>query len=363
MEFALEPLDGLDGLDGLERRWRRAASRAPAVAFLGWTWISAWMAATGLCPVLLRGRDGSGAEALGLLCRARLASGRVVLALNEAAEPELAAPWIEHNGLAGLAPGDPRVEDAARFLAATRLEGPLAGWHELRLGGVAARWAPALARAGLAVRLRSVQQVHAIDLAGLRARGGGIDAALRGSARAALRRSMRLYAARGPLVLEPAHGLAALDELVALHQARWRARGEAGAFAAPVMARFARELLARGEATGEVELLRARCGGRTIAMLLHLVAGDTASSYLSGVALEEDNRLKPGLVAHALAASAHLARGTGRYDLLAGGVRHKAALALPAGALAWISARPRGVVAALRDGAERLRARVAGRPG
>jgi len=356
MDFALE---AFEEPDGLEPRWRRAAAQAPAVAFLGWTWMSAWLAATGLRPCLLRGRGEDGAEALGLLCRARLPGGRVVLALNEAAEPALAAPWIEHNGLAGFLPEDDRIEEVARFLAATRSSGPLAGWHELRLGGVPARWGVALSRAGLVVRVRSAQPVHVLDLAALRARGAGPAEALRGSARAALRRSLRLYERQGPVALSRAAGSEALDELVALHQARWRARGGPGAFAAPVTHRLARELVARGEAGGEVEILRACCGGRTIGMLLNLVAGGTASSYLSGIALEADNRLKPGLVAHALAIAEHLRRGTERYDLLAGGSRHKAALAPATGELQWISARPRGAVAMLRAGLDRLRARLA----
>lgn len=355
MEFALE---ALDDLDGLEPRWRRAAALAPPVSFLGWTWISAWMAATALHPVLLSGRAGGGGEALGLVCRARLPGGRVVVALNEAAEPELASPWIEHNGLAGLGASDARIDAAARFLAATRLGGPLAGWHELRLGGVPVPWGEALARAGLVVRMRAAQPVHALDLAALRARGQGLEDAMRGSARGALRRSLQLYRRQGRLVLERIAGEAGLGELVELHQARWRARGGAGAFASPVMGRFARLLVARGEASGEVELLRARCGERTIGVLLNLVAGDTASSYLSGIALEADNRLKPGLVTQALAIADHLARGTGRYDLLAGTSRHKAALAPAAGELCWISARPRGPVPMMRAAIDRLRARL-----
>ncbi|MFM8989593.1 MAG: hypothetical protein ACKOUS_08155, partial [Alphaproteobacteria bacterium] len=79
MDLALEPRGPLDML---ERRWRRAAARVPANPFLGWTWISSWLAATGVEPVLARGRRPDGAEALGLLCRARLPGGLVVMALN-----------------------------------------------------------------------------------------------------------------------------------------------------------------------------------------------------------------------------------------------------------------------------------------
>jgi CelD/BcsL family acetyltransferase involved in cellulose biosynthesis len=92
------------------------------------------------------------------------------------------------------------------------------------------------------------------------------------------------------------------------------------------------------------------------------------SFYQSAFVYESDNRLKPGLLTHALAIQALLDGGYGRYDLLAAdgpdGSRYKASLATDKGRLAWaVLRRPslRGaVVDTLRQArtlASRARAR------
>lgn len=340
---------------GLAQRWRAAWAVSDASPFLSWSWISAWSAAAPAPPILLRARR-AGGEALGFLCRAPDTGRRRVFALNECGDRALDVAFIEHNGLAGWMPGPLEVEDLGRFLVRSRRHGPIAGWDEIQFGGVPRFWGDAFAAAGLWVWCRSCQPSFAVDLAALRSGGGDALSSLGASTRRQIRRSIDLYAAQGELRLEPASDAASWHDALAclrdLHQARWQAVGKPGAFASPVFRDFVDRLAARAVRTGEAELLRVRCGAATIGVLFNLVGGGRVASYLSGFVAERDNRLKPGLVSHALAIDHHLARGARVYDLLAGDARYKRSLASPSGDLAWLVVRPNGL-SALRAASRR----------
>lgn len=341
-EFVVE--DGRDPA-ALAERWR-AAWRASAYPspFLSWTWISAWLAATGARPALLRAARSDDGEALGFLCRAPGTGRRRVFALNECGDPALDAPFIEHNGLAGWTDDGQTVAGLARFLAEARRGGPLEGWDELRLGGVPQAWAEGFAAAGLSVARRAAQPTFAVDLAALRATGAELAATLEPTTRRRLRRALALYAQRGPLRLERVAATSARRAVAArlrsLHQARWQAVGRPGAFASPIFDAHAAALVDGGATSGEAELLQVRAGEATIGVLLNLVAGDRVASYVSGFVRERDNRLKPGLVCHALAIERHAAEGRASYDLLAGEARYKRSLAGEAAPLVWLSVFP-----------------------
>lgn len=341
--------------DAVAEEWRVAhaadAGLARASPFLSPSWMRAWFAATRAQPVLLRAAVAGRADALGWLCRAPDTGGRRVFALNECGDDARDVPCIEHNGLVGWAGASDEVERLARhILAARRMDGPLAGWDELRLGGVPRAWAGAFAAAGAWVSVRAAQPVFVADLASLRDRGDAL-AAMGAETRRQIRRARALYARDGAVTIErvlaAAERDATLASLVALHQARWTTAGQPGAFASPVFRDFVERLIAGGMPGGEVELLRVCAGGRTIAVLLNLVAGGVVANYVAGVAMETDNRLKPGLVAHAMAMELHMAEGRGSYDLLAGESRYKRSLAARKGDLVWLTVRPPGVPAVL----------------
>lgn len=359
--FSLET--GLDRA-ALGARWRAIRPGSP---FLTWTWIASWLEATGATPILLRMSRGEG-EALGLLCRVAGTGSRRIFALTQCGDARRDALFVEHNGLAGGA-GDPgSLRRLAAFLAAARAEGPLAAWDELRLGGVPRAWADAFAQAGFEIAVRAVQPVHAIDLDALR-RAGTEDAlaGLAAGIRWRIARASRLYGGRAALRVERAAGPVACSEalecLAELHQRRWRAAGRPGAFASPVFADMAARVIARGVPAGETEVLRIHAGRRTIGVMLNLIADGHVASYVTGFVREADNRLKPGLVCHALAMDLHLREGRSTYDLLAGAARYKRELAPANGELLWLSVhaapRPARWIAGLRTLARRMLARDA----
>lgn len=333
--------------DALGAAWEALEARAEGSVFQGWGWVGCLAAERYDAPLLVRAEAGGACVGLALFNRAGGA-----LHLHESGDPARDRPFIEHNGplVAREAPPGTR---AAILAAALRA----AGGRGLRLSGVA----PGLAaEAGGVVWHARLRPVPWIDLDAVRAAGGDWLATLSANARAQMRRSDRLIAEAGAIAAQEATTAAEasrfLDELIALHAARWDGRGEGGAFATPFLRRFHATLVQRLLARGTLEMLRVTAGGSLVGVLYNLRHRGMASAYQSGWAAVEDRQRKPGLACHHQAIRRALARGDRGYDFLAGEARYKTSLANATRDLAWATVVPqlslRGVVARLkrRDG-------------
>lgn len=333
--------------DALGAAWEALEARAEGSVFQGWGWVGCLAAERYDAPLLVRAEAGGACVGLALFNRAGGA-----LHLHESGDPARDRPFIEHNGplVAREAPPGTR---AAILAAALRA----AGGRGLRLSGVA----PGLAaEAGGVVWHARLRPAPWIDLDAVRAAGGDWLATLSANARAQMRRSDRLIAEAGAIAAQEATTAAEasrfLDELIALHAARWDGRGEGGAFATPFLRRFHATLVQRLLARGTLEMLRVTAGGSLVGVLYNLRHRGMASAYQSGWAAVEDRQRKPGLACHHQAIRRALARGDRGYDFLAGEARYKTSLANATRDLAWATVVPRlslrGVVARLkrRDG-------------
>ncbi len=240
------------------------------------------------------------------------------LHLGTAGEASGESVCVEYNRLLVLP--EARVEFAAALLAALRRE---PGWDELTLDLFAPEDAEPLLRASPGMLVRRFP-CPAVDLCQVRDSGGDVLSALSASIRARVRRGLRGF---GEVRLEWAetaeHALGILDELIALHQRRWTAAGERGAFASPSFTAFHRELIARWIPRGRVLLFRVRSDQGTIGCLYGLIEEGRVYFYQGGFAEFDDNRLRPGLVAHALCMQACLERGLAEYNFLKGESRYK----------------------------------------
>lgn len=128
------------------------------------------------------------------------------------------------------------------------------------------------------------------------------------------------------------------DELVTLHQARWKAAGQPGAFHSRRFLGFQRSLLEQSFAGTEfprqVVLFRARHQGQTIGCLMLLIDGRRLLDYLSGFA-DFNVVTSPGVVTHVLCLQEALRRGLDEYDFLVGEKRHKDNLSTDVNRLVW----------------------------
>jgi CelD/BcsL family acetyltransferase involved in cellulose biosynthesis len=129
-----------------------------------------------------------------------------------------------------------------------------------------------------------------------------------------------------------------LSELISLHQARWNASGQPGAFASRRFEEFQRQLLVQGFSDGKVVLFRARHDGETIGCLFLLVDRGRMLDYLSGFA-SFDRKPSPGLITHYLCLTEAAHRGYRAYDFLVGDKRHKDNLSTDVQQLTWATWR------------------------
>lgn len=333
-----------------ERVWRTLEGRlrpSPGLA-CGWTWTGTWLEHFGdVVPhrFLVAERDGAPVGAALLtegVGRRRGPFAVRTLHVGTAGEPEDESVYVEYNRL--LTAPDDRELFARALVAAVRRQ---RRWEELRLDGFAVEDAEALQRAE--PRLSATRlPCPTMELDRVRAGSGDVVDALRSSVRWRIRRSLR---ALGPVDAEWASdapsALDIFEELVELHQERWAAAGRPGAFANDRVRTFHRALIPRLIEQGEVVLFRVRAGDATVGCLYSHVEHGRLLAYQSGFLRSGDNRIKPGLVVHALCMQACLQRGLREYDLLAEADRYKQELATTHRELVWAHAprlRPRPLV-------------------
>ncbi len=183
------------------------------------------------------------------------------------------------------------------------------------------------------------QPVFVVDLGAVRSAGGDFIASLSGSFKTKLRRAMAGYEQRGELSCRvastDAERRAAWERLMALHQESWRARGRPGSFANRKLVAFHQNLQRHaGEA---VQLFEVRCGVETIGVLYNFVHQQRVLNYQSGFKIEDDNKLTPGFVCHALACQHYLDAGFDIYDLLSGEADYKKRLGVVSEVLSSLS--------------------------
>ena len=161
--------------------------------------------------------------------------------------------------------------------------------------------------------------------------GEGFMTTLSPSLQSKIARSLRLYQERGPLsgrlAVSREEKASAWESLQQLHKQGWEARGGKGAFDNPHLLAFHERL--QRHAPEETQLFVVKANDDVIAVLYNFAHKGRVMNYQSGLKYEDDNKLAPGFVAHALAAQFYQDKGFEVYDLLAGEADYKARLAEP----------------------------------
>ena len=346
----------------LAERWTALERRVGGSFFLSWTWIGTWLDSLDTPPLLLSVTDASGQDiALGLFVRAsERRRGLPVrqLRLHDTGITARDAITIEYNTLLC----EQGMESAA-WHAAMRSLRDFGRWDEIIVSGAGSDTADILDGLGTRTHRRAETTSAYVDLAALR--GQGVTdaetyiATLGKNTRSQLRRSMRLYAERGPLRLESRHDVEGFfTELGEHHEAKWQAAGGAGATANLDYMTFHRRMIAQALPRGEVELLRASAGDRPFGWLYNFICRGRVLFYLSGFHTEDDNRLKPGLVTHALAIEHHLRQGAGIYDFMGGTNRYKTSLGQPGPDILAIALQRKTPVLMVENIARQLKTRL-----
>ncbi len=126
-----------------------------------------------------------------------------------------------------------------------------------------------------------------------------------------------------------------LDELIVFHQSTWEKRGKRGMFSSERFTRFHKEIIHKLFDKGYISLFRIRSEKHgSIGCLYGFLERDTVIMYQSGfndfseVTFDEtnNNRIKPGLITHALCIKSFAEKGFKEYNFGPGEYRYKAEL-------------------------------------
>ncbi len=324
-------------------RWTAHYQRAENPSFYqSPAWMSAWLESAGRAAlysveasregrILMMGVVGAGPRRPAVL-------GLKEVRLQETGEAALDEIYVEYNDFLTA----PEADADMRRDAIDALAREFSGADAIVFRNVRAQLAAAV-RAWAAGAWDCVtlgeQTVYVVDLGAVRSAGGDFLASLSGSFKTKLRRAITGYEQRGALSCHVAstedERCAAWERLTALHQASWRARGRPGSFANQKLVAFHKNLQCHaGEA---VHLFEVRCGAQTIGVLYNFIHEKRVLNYQSGFKFEDDNKLTPGFVCHALACQYYLDAGFEIYDLLAGEADYKKRLGAPSETLTSLS--------------------------
>jgi CelD/BcsL family acetyltransferase involved in cellulose biosynthesis len=314
-------------VDALGMRWRALEATGDPSFFLSWHWIGTWLTAIKGMPLLLSGTAGGRIVLLALLTPLRRHDLGVLpiraARLHETGDSATDVITIEYNGFLVARDWHPLASSAAiQFLFKS-------GFDELQMRGVPADYDTVFRREAI-VSVVDRKPSWRVDLDAVRGSGEPYLSHISANTRQQVRRSMRLYQARGELCLTRARNVdEALEHLAGLrclHQHYWESRGQPGAFSYPFFEEFHRRLISDGIRGNFVELIKVACGKDAVGYLYNFLYRGKVLSYQSGFSYEVDSKIKPGLVSHCLCIDSHIALGASVYDFMAGESRYKASL-------------------------------------
>lgn len=323
-----------------QHTWEKAQNGQPFSYFLSWPWISHWLHHLPAEVELYRAQIcSSSGSAICFLGHSQQRRWRIIHSDSYHLHYCGCAPYdnltLEYNQIPVQQP-DPAMITAL-------LEALPESWDELHLPALDARTFPGncLPRilSGYKVLIHDRVPSYRVDL---REVGTSVEEYLKHlstNTRGQIHRAMKKLKRRGELKLEVAssltEGLTIYDDLMFMHQQYWNQRGLPGAFSADWFIDFHRSLIHERFASGELQLIRVLCGGKTIGCLYNFLHQGNVLYYQSGFDYPQFGDCRPGFVCHALAIAFNAAAGHQSYDFLAGNSQYKKSLGTNANEMIW----------------------------
>lgn len=332
--------------------WSRLEQGTPsAPVSVSWAWTEAWLRHFGdVVPhrflLVRRGEDVVGATLLTRSSAGPRALRVRRLHLGTAGEPAGTDVFVEHNSVL-CAPGD--QDEVCRAIGDQILRVP--AWDEVRFDGFDPDVAAALGRVLPWQAVESPSWTIRLDPA------TPVLDSLGRSTRRLIRQAVTSLTPDDPEVATtPEHALEILDELVELHQQRWRSVGEPGAFESGRRHGFVRDALLALRPAGRAMALRLSGGSRTIGCVVGWVEHGRFLYYQGGFQQFDDPKKRAGLLAHVQFAEYCRTIGMTEYELLAGDAQYKTQLSAGEhNSLVWARHRRTGLRTGMIDVARRLR--------
>jgi hypothetical protein len=330
-------------------RWSAIGANSPYLTFfVDAPWTENWLSIFGavLKPeILIFEHDGKDVGCCLLVHRKERHGPLLVrrVYLNASGEDEHEEAGMEFNDLLCAPEWEKPV---ARALSA-HLAGR--GWDELDLQGCRRSAAIDALRQTFGMFPQTCRSVpsYYVNLQELRDQGITYETMLPYKSRYNIRQSVKLYREQGDFRVEVAHdagtAVAMLEQLAELHQRRWTARGELGAFSSQRYMEFHRILIRNLFPTGAIQFIRTAIGAEPLGIAYNFVLNGKVFYYQCGSVFNEDKRSRPGVVTLYYAIQHSFDQGLAEYDMMAGDVQYKKTMSRHSRDLDWIVIRRNNV--------------------
>lgn len=342
----------------LSSLWQSLEARSEPNFFLSWCWVETWINTYTPDFQLIEIRFGQEVVGLGLLTKAAEVRHKViwsrVLRLGQTGNHEQDQIWIEYND---LLLDQRHKQHAPKALMAWLLKQP--GWDEFQLGASDTQRIQYYEHDQCEMVTKWSASAYHVNLAALRKRGEPYLKTLSRNTRYQIKRSEKLYHASGELMFTVLSTEAAIEavwpSLSSLHIARWGNQVGQSGFVNREFIRFHLALVQQGCKSGMVEVCQLTLNGESIGLLYNFLYKNKVYFYLSGLQLEEDSRMKPGLLIHYMAIEHYKSRGYDSYDFMGGDAQYKRSLGQRHCELAAVSIQRQTPLLLLERGSRRIK--------
>lgn len=315
-------------LNQLQKHWLSVQRNKDVPYFLTWDWISCWIGTYDPSIVFVTAKFKDEIIAIGLFtCSVENRHGFIKsnqYRLYQMGDKLRDQIWMEYNDF--IAVDEHRVDGVNACIKA--LQQVDRNWDEIIISMMTRSRAKQLMDNNSQTNILLTNSCYAVNLDTVRKNNLDYLSSLTRNTRYQIQRSIRLYQEfHGDLKLTIAHSsdqaLEFFHEAGKLHVLRWSDSG----YNNEQFIQFHQNLIIENYSQKNIDLMKVSAGDVTVGILYFQKVNKNVYFYLHGLNYESDNKLKPGLVGHALATQYYIDQGMQVYDYMGGYSQYKCQLA------------------------------------
>lgn len=324
--FEIEISHGYN-IEELRQQWLLLQRGQGLPFFLTWSWISCWLETYNPELVTISATYESQVVAIGLFTSStQIRHGFVrsrQYCLHQMGDPVLDQIWMEYNDF--ICADKYRISAVNACIQA--LQKSRNNWDEIILSMISTSRADDIQKVISGSQILLTSPCYSKNLESIEGDKPQYLSTLNSNTRYQIRRSIRLYErlhgkVEYKLAENVEEALTLFHEAGKYHVLRWQDSG----FKNKQFILFHENLIKNSIDNNSINLMRITSGDTTIAVLYFHLVGRDVYFYLQGINYEENKKLKPGLVAHALATQYYLDKGMCKYDYMGGYSQYKCQL-------------------------------------
>lgn len=316
-------------LDDIQLKWCLLESKSAPNTYLSWHWINSWLSLCPKKPLCLQASYQGELVGLGFLYPtvSKFLSAFSVreLWLHRIGCDGLDQIWIEHNDFLL----DSRFKDQVRERIVSFLQYE-SGYHELYYGLSADKISHKICTSANNYRVVISAASYSSSLSDFSSKESYLSSLSKNTRSQIVRTEKLITEKYGDIELSLAstetEKTQYLGHAASLHQQRWSTSEFGSGFDNKVFTQFHRGLIVGDTHNAVTRLYQLKAGEEVFGYIYLLTDAGSWKFYLSAIRFDDDNRIKVGLLFHALVIAEAIKQKVVMYDFLAGEARYKKSL-------------------------------------